>query len=68
MLYVGIDWAVESHTVTLLTRPGEVLESLVIANTLKGFLSLLDTIRRHVGQDKPAPTPGDVLFIIEDRN
>ena len=68
MLCVGIDWAAESHTVTLLTRPGEALESLVIANTLKGFLSLLDTIRRHIGKDKPAPSPKDVLFIIEDRN
>jgi transposase len=68
MLYVGIDWAVESHTVTLLTRPGEVLKSLVIANTLKGFLTLLDAIRRHIGEDKPAPSPKDVLFIIEDRN
>ena len=68
MLCVGIDWAAESHTVTLLTRPGEALESLVIANTLKGFLSLLETIRRHIGKDKPAPSPKDVLFIIEDRN
>jgi len=68
MLYVGIDWAVESHTVTLLTRPGEVLKSLVIANTLKGFLMLLDAIRRNIGKDKPAPSPKDVLFIIEDRN
>ncbi len=68
MLYVGIDWAAESHTVTLLTRPGEVLKPLAIANTLKGFLALLDAIRQYVGKDKPAPTPGDVLFIIEDRN
>ena len=68
MLYVGIDWAAEGHTVTLLTRPGEVLKSLVIANTLKGFLTLLDAIRRHIGKDKPAPSPKDVLFIIEDRN
>ena len=68
MLCVGIDWAVESHTVTLLTRPGEVLETLVITNTLKGFLTLLDAIRRHIGKDKPAPFPKDVLFIIEDRN
>jgi transposase len=68
MLYVGIDWAVESHTVTLLTCPGKVLESLVIANTRKGFLALLDAIHRQMGENKPAPTPGDVLFIIEDRN
>jgi transposase len=65
---VGIDWAVESYTVTLLTCPGKVLESLVIANTLKGFLTLLDTIRRHIGKGKPALTAKDVLFIIEDRN
>jgi hypothetical protein len=68
MLYVGIDWAVEGHAVTLLTRPGEVLESLVIANTLKGFLKLLEAIHKQMGKNKPAPTPGDVLFIIEDRN
>jgi transposase len=68
MLCVGIDWATESHTVTLLTHPSEVLETLVIANTLKGFLTLLDAIRRHIGKDKPAPSPKDVLFIIEDRN
>ena len=68
MLYVGIDWAVESHTVTLLTCPGKVLESLVIANTLKGFLKLLEAIRRYIGEDKPALTHKDVLFIIEDRN
>jgi transposase len=68
MLCVGIDWATESHTVTLLTRPGEALETLVITNTLKGFLTLLDAIRRHIGKDKPAPSPKDVLFIIEDRN
>jgi hypothetical protein len=68
MLHVGIDWAVESHTVALLTRPGEVLEPLVIANTLKGFLALLEAIRRHIGKDKPALTHKDVLFIIEDRN
>ena len=68
MLYVGIDWAVESHTVTLLTCPGKVLESLAIANTLKGFLKLLDAIRRYIGEDKPALTRKDVLFIIEDRN
>jgi len=67
MLHVGIDWAVESHTVALLTRPGEVLEPLVIANTLKGFLALLEAIRRHIGKDKPALTHKDVLFI-EDRN
>jgi len=68
MLCVGIDWAVQSHTVTLLTRPGKVLESLVIANTLKGFLALLAAIRRHVGKGKPASSPKDVLFIIEDRS
>lgn len=68
MLCVGIDWAVESHTVTLLARPGEILESLTIANTLKGFLALLDAIRGHMGAGQPAPTPGDVFFIIEDRN
>jgi transposase len=68
MLYVGIDWAVESHTVTLLTRPGKVLESLAITNTLKGFLTLLDALRKRIGKGKPAVTPKDVLFIIEDRN
>jgi transposase len=68
MLYIGIDWAVESHAVTLLTCPGKVLESLVIANTLKGFLKLLDAIRQHVGNGKPALTAKEVLFIIEDRN
>jgi transposase len=68
MLCVGIDWAAESHTVTLLARPGEVLESLVIANTFQGFLRLLDAIRRHMGKDKPALAPGEVLFVIEDRN
>lgn len=68
MLCVGIDWATGSHTVTFMTRPGEVLKSLIIANTLKGFLALLDAIHRQMGKDKPAPTPGDVLFIIEDRN
>jgi transposase len=68
MLYVGIDWATKSHTVTLLTGPGEVLATLTIENTLDGFLTLLEAIRKHFGENKQAPTPKDVLFAIEDRN
>ena len=68
MLYVGIDWATSSHTVTLLAGPGEVLTTLTIDNTLKGFLTLLEAFRKHTGKNKPAPTPKDVLFAIEDRN
>jgi len=68
MLYVGIDWATRSHTVTLLAGPGEVLATMTIENTLKGFLTLLEAIRKHLGENKPAAMPKDVLFSIEDRN
>jgi transposase len=68
MLYIGIDWATDSHTVTLLARPGEVLESLSIDNKLSGFLTLLEAIRKHLRKLEPAATPDSVLFAIEDQN
>jgi transposase len=69
MLYVGIDWATKSHTVTILAGPGEeVLATLTIRNTLKGFLMLLEAVRRYLGDNKPAAVPKDVLFAVEDRN
>jgi transposase len=68
MLYLGIDWAADSHTVTLLSAAGEVLESLVIENRLAGFLTLLETIRKHARKLEPAATPDAVSFAIEDQN
>ena len=68
MLYVGIDWATNSHTVTLLAGPGDVLAVMTIENTLKGFLRLLEAIREHLGEGQPAAESKDVLFAIEDRN
>jgi len=68
MLYIGIDWATDSHTVTLLAASGEVLETLAIENRLAGFLTLLETIRKHLRELEPAATPDSVSFAIEDRN
>ena len=68
MLYIGIDWATDNHTVTLLARPGEVVESLVIDNTLAGFLALLETVRKHLRKLEPTATPDAVSFAIEDQN
>jgi transposase len=68
MLYIGIDWAADSHTVTLLAASGEVLESLVIENRLAGFLTLLEAIRKHLRKLEPAAAPDSVLFAIEDQN
>jgi transposase len=68
MLYIGIDWATDSHTVTLLGTSGEVLESRVVENRLAGFLTLLETIRKHLLKLEPAATPEAVSFAIEDRN
>jgi len=68
MLYIGIDWAADSHTVTLLVTTGEVLESLVIENRLAGFLTLLDAVRRRLRELEPAATPDSVWFAIEDQN
>lgn len=68
MLYVGIDWATKSHTATLLAGPGKVLATLTVDNTSKGFLALLEAIRRHLSKHQPASTPSEVLFAVEDRN
>jgi transposase len=68
MLYIGIDWAADSHTVTLLAAPGEVLDSLVIENRLAGFLTLLEAIRKHLRKLEPTATPDAVSFAIEDQN
>ena len=68
MLYIGIDWATDSHTVTLLAASGEVLETLVIENRLAGFLTLLEAIRKHLRKLEPAATPDAVSFAIEDQN
>ncbi len=68
MLYIGIDWATDSHTVTLLAASGEVLETFAIENRLAGFLTLLETIRKHLRELEPAATPDSVSFAIEDRN
>lgn len=66
MLYVGIDWATRSHTVALLAGPGDVLATLTIENSLKGFLALLEAVRKRLdGRDL---TPKEVLFAVEDRN
>lgn len=66
MLYVGIDWAARSHTVTLLAGPGDVLAALTIENSLEGFLALLEAIRKRLSDR--GLTPGDVLFAVEERN
>jgi len=68
MLYIGIDWAADSHAVTLLAATGNVLESLVIDNKLAGFLALLEAIRKHLRKLEPAATPDAVSFAIEDQN
>jgi len=68
MLYIGIDWAADSHTVTLLAASGEVLESLAIDNKLSGFLTLLEAIRKHLRKLEPAATADLVSFAIEDQN
>jgi len=68
MLYIGIDWAAASHSVTFLAPSGEVLESLVIENRLAGFLTLLEAIRKHLRKLEPAATPDSVSFAIEDQN
>ena len=68
MLYIGIDWAADSHTVTLLAPSGEVLDSLVIENRLAGFLTLLEAIHKHRRKLEPTATPDAVLFAIEDQN
>jgi transposase len=68
MLYIGIDWAADSHTVTLLRASGEVLESLVIDNKLSGFLTLIETIRKFLRKLDPAATSDAVAFAIEDQN
>jgi len=68
MLYIGIDWAADSHTVTLLAASGEVLESLVIENRLVGFLTLLEAVRKHLRKLGPAATSDLVSFAIEDQN
>jgi transposase len=68
MLYIGIDWAADSHTVTLLAAHGEVLDSLVIENRLAGFLTLLEAIRKHLRKLEPTATPDAVSFAIEDQN
>jgi len=68
MLYIGIDWAADSHTVTFLAPSGEVLESLAIDNRLAGFLKLLEAIRKHLRKLEPAATSDAVSFAIEDQN
>jgi transposase len=68
MLYIGIDWATASHTVTFLAPSGEVLESLAIENRLAGFLKLLEAIRKHLRKLEPAATSDSVSFAIEDQN
>src|SRR5512141_1717620 len=68
MLYIGIDWATDNHTVTLLARPGEVLDSFAIDNTLAGFLSLLETVRKQLRKLETAATSDAVSFAIEDQN
>jgi len=68
MLYIGIDWAADSHTVTLLATSGEVLDSLVIENRLAGFLTLLEAIRKHLRKLEPTATSELVSFAIEDQN
>lgn len=68
MLYIGIDWAADSHTVTLLAAPGEVLKSFVIENRLAGFLTLLEAIRKHLRKLEPDAASDSVSFAIEDQN
>jgi len=68
MLYLGIDWAADSHTVTLLAATGEVLASIAIDNRLSGFLVLIEAIRKHLHKLEPAATPDSVSFAIEDQN
>lgn len=68
MFYIGIDWATDSHTVTLLGASGGVLETLVIENRLAGFMTLIEVIRKHMLKLEQAATPEAVSFAIEDQN
>jgi transposase len=64
MLAVGIDWATRSHTVALMSRPGEVIATFTIKNSLAGYFLLLDRIRYYAaGQPLAA-----VAFAIERRD
>ena len=47
MLAVGIDWATRSHTVALMSKPGEVIATFTIKNSLDGYFLLLDRIRYY---------------------
>jgi len=64
MLAVGIDWATNSHTVVLMTKPGEVIARFTFENSLDGYLHLLDRIR-HYAADRQVE---EVVFAIESRN
>jgi len=64
MLAVGIDWATSSHTVVLMTKPGEVIARFTFENSLKGYLHLLDRIW-HYAADLQIE---EVAFAIESRN
>jgi transposase len=64
MLAVGIDWATSSHTVVLMTNPGEVITRFTFDDSLDGYLHLLDRIR-HYSTDQHVE---EVAFAIESRN
>jgi transposase len=64
MLAVGIDWATSSHTVVLMTKPGEVLARFTFENSLDGYLHLLDRIRHYAANLHIE----EVAFAIESRH
>jgi transposase len=64
MLTIGIDWATASHTVVLMSTPGQVLATLRIKDTLEGYLHLLETIRRYGA----GLNPDEIVFAIERKD
>lgn len=64
MLAIGIDWAIDSHTVVLMAGPGAILARFSIENSLQGYLHLLDRIRHYTASLQIE----DVAFAIESRN
>jgi transposase len=59
LLYVGIDWAAETHAVCVLDAAGRVRTEFTVAHTAEGFADLLRRLHRL------ADDPGDVPVGIE---
>jgi transposase len=64
MLSIGIDWAIDRHTVVFLNAPGQVVATMEVENTVAGYSRLLEAIRRY-GNDL---SPADIVFAVEAKN